>query len=646
MPEAYRAWAQEYGPLFRVYFGSTPAVVVSDAASIKAVQLSHYTRPSLMSPIDLSLSRQAAAFYKANMLVTRDRSFHRDVKSAFLPIFRAAYLDSYAPLMLDGADRLADRLVACARAGAEVDVWRLLGAMTLQVVLACGFGVDTDALATAGAADSHGKPVAAAAGPMAPTIPVRAAGALGGGGSAGSSTDDSEGAGDGGTPEDAAALLDAARTLFQTPGRASPYFLIAQALPRAFRPLVRLAATAFPDPALRAVNAARALTQGTVLGLVQDTRAAAELRRAACCTGRGGSREPSRGASPAPAAASPSPTPPATPSLDGGEGVGGREDGGPAGAVAGPVEAHPQHPLVRMRRASDDATRLEAEAEAAAKAAAQAQRSPTAAAAAARRKLAALPGSFLTHMTTARKADGSLFTDVEVGQAANTFLLAGYETTATALAMTLYYCAATPGAWGRLVEEVGAVLEGRDPAPSDLAELPFLSACFSEALRLSPPGSATIREATRDITLHGFKITKGTAIHNAVFSAQRDRAVWGEDADEFVPDRWLRPPSGPAGAPPPELLAFGGGALMCVGQRFALEEAKMTLVRLAARGLSFDLSPGQVPLAMHAPLTYGPAKGVFMTPRLDEARAAADAVAWGGVGGGTGKAADAGCTGA
>ena len=53
----------------------------------------------------------------------------------------------------------------------------------------------------------------------------------------------------------------------------------------------------------------------------------------------------------------------------------------------------------------------------------------------------------------------------------------------------------------------------------------------------------------------------------------------------------------------------------------------MTLVRLAARGLSFDLSPGQVPLAMHAPLTYGPAKGVFVTPRLDEGRAAADAAA-------------------
>ena len=196
--------------------------------------------------------------------------------------------------------------------------------------------------------------------------------------------------------------------------------------------------------------------------------------------------------------------------------------------------------------------------------------------------------------------------------------------------MTLYYCAATPGTWPRLVAEVEAVLGGRDPTPSDLAEsLPFLSACFSEALRLSPPGSATIREAASDLTIHGFAVPKGTPIHNAVFTAQRDPALWGPDADAFVPDRWLAGGGGgkAAGAPTPDLLAFGGGSLMCVGQRFALEEAKMTLVRLAARGLSFDLSPGQVPLAMHAPLTYGPAKGVFVTPRLDEGRAAADAAA-------------------
>jgi cytochrome P450 len=297
---------------------------------------------------------------------------------------------------------------------------------------------------------------------------------------------------------------------------------------------------------------------------------------------------------------------------------------------------------------SEDATRLEAEAAAAAAEATQAKRSPTAAAAAARRKLAALPGSFLTHMTTAAKADGAPFTDIEVAQAANTFLLAGYETTATSLAMTLYYCTATPGTWPRLVAEVEAVLGGRDPTPSDLAEsLPFLSACFSEALRLSPPGSATIREAASDLTIHGFAIPKGTPIHNAVFTAQRDPALWGPDADAFVPDRWLAGGGGgkATGAPTPDLLAFGGGSLMCVGQRFALEEAKMTLVRLAARGLSFDLSPGQVPLAMHAPLTYGPAKGVFVTPRLDEGRAAADAAARG-VGGGKGGGAhaDGGCT--
>ena len=648
MPEAYRAWAATYGPLFRVYYGAAPAVVISDPATIKAIQLSQATRPALMSPIDLTLNRQAAAFHAADMLVTRDRALHKDVKAAaFLPMFRGPFLAAYAPLMLNSADRLADRLAAVAETGAEVDIWRLLGAMTMEVVLACAFGVQVDAQATSGATDAAGVPVPCCSGPLPPSVPPRPA--LGGFGDASSGSDSSDDA-DPGSAAEAAALLDAARTLFQTPGRASPYFLIAQALPPALRPLVRLFATLAPDAALRRVNAARALTQGTVLELVRDTRAAAELRACADCTagkgkakakagggGGGGGAGASRAASPArpgqpadegaaaAAAAAPSPSPPATPSRDGEAPDGGTAPAPPAPPAAA-APAALEHPLVRMRRASEDASWLEAEVEAAARAAADAKRPPSAqaaAAVAARRKLAALPGSFLAHVTTVRRADGSLFTDVECAQTANTMLLAAYETTANALSITLYETARAPRAWARLVAEVEAVLGGRDPTPADLDALPYLSACFKEALRLSPPGSATIREASRDLLLHGHLIPKGTAIHNAVFTAQRDPAVWGADADEFVPERWTDPARGP----PPDLLAFGGGALMCAGQRFALEEAKMTLVRLAARGLSFELSPGQVPLAMHAPLTYGPAKGVFVRPRLDAARAAADAAA-------------------
>lgn len=200
----------------------------------------------------------------------------------------------------------------------------------------------------------------------------------------------------------------------------------------------------------------------------------------------------------------------------------------------------------------------------------------------------------------------------------------GYETTATALSLTVYYTAATPGTWAKLVSEVDAVLGGRDPTPADLAEdtLPYLSACLKEALRLAPPGALTIRQASTDLVLHGLTIPKGTALHCAVYTAHRDPAAWGADAEAFNPDRWVDPQRGP---PPDAFFAFGGGSLMCAGQRFALQEAKTTLVRLAQRGLAFELSPGQVPLEMHAPLTFGPKKGVFVVPRVDAAKAAADA---------------------
>ena len=127
-----------------------------------------------------------------------------------------------------------------------------------------------------------------------------------------------------------------------------------------------------------------------------------------------------------------------------------------------------------------------------------------------------------------------------------------------------------------------------------------------------PIVAAVFRKAIVDVEVGGFRVPKDTWMHVSIYSAHRDPAVF-KDAAEFVPERFLPGAPEEADVGSGHFQPFGEGALKCVGSRFALEEARVTLVRLAQR-FTFTLSPGQVPLALKAPLTLGPAKGVFVTP--------------------------------
>lgn len=93
-----------------------------------------------------------------------------------------------------------------------------------------------------------------------------------------------------------------------------------------------------------------------------------------------------------------------------------------------------------------------------------------------------------------------------------------------------------------------------------------------------------------------------------LYGYQRSPEYWPA-ASEFRPERWL--PEGQALAPttPDAWTPFGSGARMCIGWRFALQEAKIALVRLY-QNQTYDLLPGQVPLAIQQNLTLSPKYGV------------------------------------
>lgn len=163
-----------------------------------------------------------------------------------------------------------------------------------------------------------------------------------------------------------------------------------------------------------------------------------------------------------------------------------------------------------------------------------------------------------------------------------TFLFAGHETTALGLTYTLLCLARNPGEQATLRTEIDDVC-GETVTADDLDDLDRLGAVIDEALRLYPPVYAFFREPTRNVTLDGYEIPRGTTLVLPQWAVHRDPAWW-DDPDAFRPDRFRE------GADRPRFsyFPFGGGQRHCIGMRFARMEMKVVLATILRR-YRFDL---------------------------------------------------------
>lgn len=167
-----------------------------------------------------------------------------------------------------------------------------------------------------------------------------------------------------------------------------------------------------------------------------------------------------------------------------------------------------------------------------------------------------------------------------------TFYVAGHETTANALAWTIYCLAAQPALQEEVRAEAVAAL--MLDAAARMEALPLLRQCLEEAMRLYPPAPRFDREAQSDDILSGEPIAKGDLISIWPWVIHRHRRLW-DDPDCFDHHRFA--PKGKAAMHRFQYLPFGGGPRVCVGARFATMEALLILARwLAAR--RFSLPPG------------------------------------------------------
>lgn len=179
-----------------------------------------------------------------------------------------------------------------------------------------------------------------------------------------------------------------------------------------------------------------------------------------------------------------------------------------------------------------------------------------------------------------------------------TFLFAGFETTAAAVTWATYALSIHPDVQSRLRAEVRAHIasidknDANDITSDDIEGMPYLHAVCNEVLRFYAPAPAILREAICDTSILGQYVPAGTILMISPWAVNRSISLWGADANEFRPDRWLGPGRANTGGVESNysFLTFLHGPRSCIGQGFAKAEFACVVAALVGR---FEMQVGE-----------------------------------------------------
>jgi cytochrome P450 len=167
---------------------------------------------------------------------------------------------------------------------------------------------------------------------------------------------------------------------------------------------------------------------------------------------------------------------------------------------------------------------------------------------------------------------GKPLSDEAIRDEVVTLMLAGHETTASALTWVWVLLSAHPHVERRVHQEVAQVLGSRVPSHDDLSALPLVRRVVQEALRLYPPLWMIERRAIGADEIAGHSIEPGSIVAICSYLLHRDERFWSEP-QRFDPDRFL--PERAETRPRYAYLPFGGGPRRCVGAGLAMMEAQL-----------------------------------------------------------------------
>lgn len=211
----------------------------------------------------------------------------------------------------------------------------------------------------------------------------------------------------------------------------------------------------------------------------------------------------------------------------------------------------------------------------------------------------------LTMLISSSDEDGQGMTDVELHDELLGLLLAGHETTATAMSWALYWIHRLPDIKEKLLQELKSVTEPTDWM--SIFKLPYLTAVCNETLRIYPVAMLTFpRMVVEPVELLGHKLESNTIVMGCIYLVHHREELY-PDADQFKPERFLDRQFSPY-----EFMPFGGGVRRCIGEALAQFEMKIVLATILSN-FDLELCDRKPVKPRRRGVTLAPAGGIKMT---------------------------------
>ena len=212
----------------------------------------------------------------------------------------------------------------------------------------------------------------------------------------------------------------------------------------------------------------------------------------------------------------------------------------------------------------------------------------------------------LSMLIDARDEDGLPMSDQELRDEMMTLLVAGHETTATALAWSMFRILRDPRVLRTVRDELEEGSDGTSVDVDRALKLPYLDATIKETLRLNPVIPNVGRVLKKPMTIGGVDLPEGCSAVPALYLTHREPSLY-PDPLSFQPERFLDKKPNPYA-----FFPFGGGRRRCIGMAFAMYEMKIALAQLILR-CDLELEPGYRGRIRRRSITLTPEDGVLLT---------------------------------